>query len=118
MAVDKSGLPSCTAFPSEYSVAASKMIKKGTAPGADRRRHVMIASQIVTAPAIISGSANGVNCHCIKLLLEYRPGFFLKCIVAEINAHVQLFFENCGKGENIHAGPLTTSDLARKDDGR
>jgi hypothetical protein len=27
----------------------------------------MIASQIVTAPAIISGSANGVNCHCIEL---------------------------------------------------
>jgi len=44
------------------------MIRKGDAPGAERRRQVTIARQINIAPEMASGIAYGVNCQCIWIL--------------------------------------------------
>jgi hypothetical protein len=47
------------------------MTIKGDAPGAERRRHVTITSQIKIAAEMASGIAYGVNRKCIRLFLSH-----------------------------------------------
>src|SRR5260370_6610293 len=69
-AVDKSGLPSSMAYPSDHSATANMSKQKATAPGAGRRCQAERASAAATTAETITGNTYGVNCQRISLPLS------------------------------------------------